>query len=236
MTSSAQAGRSIAVPLVIATMKSIPNQLETASVESDLSVPEVTAARNTAGPLLLDRRPQETKRHWAALDGLRAVAILTVMLYHVGIIPGGYLAVDLFFVLSGFLITSLLITEWDASGRVSFRNFYARRALRLFPALGCVIVASVLIGVILTTTGGPIARADVHATLEAIPWVLGFAGNWVRAFDSQALVGSLGALGQTWSLAVEEQFYLLWPALFVLAMRRRIRRDRLALVLVLLAV
>jgi peptidoglycan/LPS O-acetylase OafA/YrhL len=162
--------------------------------------------------------------------------VLAVILYHIDIFQGGYLGLDLFFVLSGFLITSLLITEWDAYSRVSFRDFYARRALRLFPALGCVIAASVIAGVILVMTRGPADRAYVHATLDAIPWVVAFAGNWVRAFDSHALIGSLGALGQTWSLAVEEQFYLLWPILFVLVMRRRMRRDRIALVLAFLAV
>jgi peptidoglycan/LPS O-acetylase OafA/YrhL len=206
--------------------------VETVAVESELSASEATAA----GPLLTDLSPEEPRRHWPALDGLRAVAVLAVILYHIDIFQGGYLGLDLFFVLSGFLITSLLITEWDARSRVSFRDFYARRALRLFPALGCVIAASVIAGVILVVTRGSVDRAYVHATLVAIPWVVAFAGNWVRAFDSNALISSLGALGQTWSLAVEEQFYLLWPILFVLVMRRRMRRDRIALVLAFLAV
>lgn len=205
-------------------------------VESDLSVSEVTAARTGPGPLLTDRSPVEARRHWPALDGLRGIAVLVMILYHIDVLQGGYLSLSLFFVLSGFLITSLLITEWDADSRVSFRDFYARRVLRLFPALGAVIAASVIAGVILATAGGAIDRADVHATLDAIPWVVAFAGNWVRAFDSHALLGTLGALGQTWTLAVEEQFYLLWPILCVLVMRRRIRRDRLALMLAFLAV
>ena len=205
-------------------------------MESDLPVSELTAARTSAGPLLTDRSPVEARRHWPALDGLRGIAVLAMILYHIDVLQGGYLSLSLFFVLSGFLITSLLITEWDAHSRVSFRDFYARRVLRLFPALGAVIAASVIAGVILATAGGPIDRADVHATLDAIPWVVAFAGNWVRAFDSHALLGTLGALGQTWTLAVEEQFYLLWPILFVLVMRRRMRRDRLALMLAFLAV
>jgi peptidoglycan/LPS O-acetylase OafA/YrhL len=204
-------------------------------VESDLSVSEVTTARPVAVPLLTDRSPVEARRHWPALDGLRGIAVLVMILHHIDVLQGGYLSLSLFFVLSGFLITSLLITEWDERSRVSFRDFYARRVLRLFPALGAVIAASAIAGGILDMTGGP-DRADVRATLDAIPFVIAFAGNWVRAFDSHALLGSLGALGQTWTLAVEEQFYLLWPILCVLLMRRRIRRDRLALVLASLAV
>lgn len=204
-------------------------------MESDLTVSEVTAVRTAAAPLLIDRNPAEARRHWPALDGLRGIAVLVMILHHIDVLQGGYLSLSLFFVLSGFLITSLLITEWDARSRVSFRDFYARRVLRLFPALGAVIAASAIAGGILEMTGGP-DRADVHATLDAIPFVIAFAGNWVRAFDSHALLGSLGALGQTWTLAVEEQFYLLWPILCVLLMRRRIRRDRLALVLASLAV
>lgn len=179
----------------------------------------------------------EPKRHWPALDGLRAVAVLAVIFYHVGSFPGGYLGVDVFFVLSGFLITSLLLTEWDArGGRVSFRDFYARRVLRLFPALGCVLVTTLLVVAVLALTGRHADRAFAWTTLSAVPWVIGFVGNWARALAPHAPIGTLGALGQTWSLAVEEQFYLVWPALFVLLLRRRIRRDRLALALILLAV
>ena len=177
------------------------------------------------------------QRRWPALDGMRAIAVLAVILYHVGVLAGGYLGVDVFFVLSGFLITSWLIGEWDArGGRVSLRDFYARRVLRLFPALGCVIVAALVFAGSLAVTGGPGERSYALVTVHAVPWVLAFAGNWVRAFGSPPLTHSLGALGHTWSLAVEEQFYLLWPLLFVLLMRRRISRDRLALAVGLLAI
>jgi len=144
-----------------------------------------------------------------------------------GLLPGGYLGVDVFFVLSGFLITSLLIGEWDKrDGAVSFRNFYARRALRLFPALACVIVGALVLALALRQSGG-----YAQSTFSGLPWVIGYVGNWSEALR----YGTLGALGHTWSLAVEEQFYLLWPALFVLLMRRRSRRGQLALLLALLA-
>jgi peptidoglycan/LPS O-acetylase OafA/YrhL len=155
------------------------------------------------------------------------------MAYHLGPFAGGYLGVDVFFVLSGFLITSLLIGEWESrGGRVSFRDFYARRVLRIFPALGCVIVASVLLAVLMELPGWMSNRPFAQRTLDGLPWVVIFAGNWARAVGH----AGLGLLGHTWSLAVEEQFYLLWPALFVLLMRRRFRGRRLAFWLALIAV
>jgi peptidoglycan/LPS O-acetylase OafA/YrhL len=183
------------------------------------------------------RRPVASGPHWPALDGLRGIAVMAVITYHVGALAGGYLGVDVFFVLSGFLITTLLVREWDArAGQVSFRAFYARRALRLFPALGCVIAAAVLIAGSMALTGGSAGRAYAWTTLDAVPFVVAFAGNWVRAFASSSPAGSLGILGHTWSLAVEEQFYLLWPALLALLMRSRASRTRLAAALALLGV
>jgi peptidoglycan/LPS O-acetylase OafA/YrhL len=174
---------------------------------------------------------------WPALDGLRAVAVLAVIVYHFGLLPGGYLGVDLFFVLSGFLITSLLIREWDSrGGRISFRDFYARRILRLFPALSCVIAVTIVLVVFMKLSRPSMDRPFVTGTLEGLPWVVAFAGNWARALDPASFLGSLGLLGHTWSLAVEEQFYLLWPALFVLLMRRGLSRGGAALSLALIAV
>jgi peptidoglycan/LPS O-acetylase OafA/YrhL len=150
------------------------------------------------------------------------------MVFHLRIshvLGGGDQGVDVFFVLSGFLITSLLISEWEGpKGRISLPNFYARRALRLFPALGCVIVVAVSMALIF---GGAAGRS----TLYGLPWVIFYVGNWARAFN----YGTLGSLGHTWSLAVEEQFYLIWPGLFVLLSRRRFRREHLALSLALMA-
>lgn len=174
---------------------------------------------------------------WPALDGLRAVAVLAVIIYHFGLLPGGYLGVDLFFVLSGFLITSLLIREWDRRrGHIGFRDFYLRRVLRLFPALGCVIIVTVALTGFLELSRPPSNRQYVAGILEGLPLVAAFAGNWARALDpASSSLGSLGMLGHTWSLAVEEQFYLLWPALFVLLMHRRFSRGVMALSLALIA-
>ena len=181
-----------------------------------------------------DRGVSDSLR-WPALDGMRAIAVLAVIGLHIGILRGGYLGVDVFFVLSGFLITSLLIDEWDKRrGSISFANFYARRVLRLFPALGCVIAAAVVLALLLQANGNPVDQPYARSTLTALPWVALFASNFVMVHQANPL--ALGALSHTWSLAVEEQFYLLWPALFVLLMRRRPSRSRVALSLAGIAV
>ena len=135
--------------------------------------------------------------------------------------------------LSGFLITSLLISEWDNHEcSVSLGNFYARRALRLFPALGCFIVAVVWLVTLAELTREGEGKA-AHETLAAVPWVVFYLGNIVVAF--RIGTGSLGWMFTTWSLAVEEQFYFTWPVLFMLLARRGFRRDRIALSLTLIA-
>ena len=148
-----------------------------------------------AGAWRLGRRP--------ALDGLRGVAVLLVMAHHAeipGFRQGGGTGVTLFFVLSGFLITALLVEEQRTAGRVDLRAFCTRRAVRLLPALVAFLVVMLALGM---TTG-----RDAGLTLV-------YAGNWLRAGGD-----NLGYLGHTWSLAVEEQFYLVWPAAFVLLARR----------------
>ncbi len=165
------------------------------------------------------------KPHWRALDGVRAVAIMSVMVYHLEhryLLPGGYLGVDVFFVLSGFLITSLLVAESDGNdGRVSFRNFYARRLLRLGPALVITLIAAMALAEI---DGGLRGRY----TFEMVPWVVVYLGNWAQFFGDS---GPGNYLGNTWSLAIEEQFYLVWPLLFVFACSRVRSRRTLTLLL-----
>jgi peptidoglycan/LPS O-acetylase OafA/YrhL len=151
--------------------------------------------------------------HWGSLDGLRGVAVVAVMIYHfkARAFNAGYLGVDVFFVLSGFLITTLLLGETAAYGAVHLKHFYARRALRLFPALCGVILVS--LAAALLWSSAPWSRA----TITGIPFVILYVGNWVRAFDPNP--SSLGLLGHTWSLAVEEQFYLLWPVAFIVLLK-----------------
>lgn len=145
------------------------------------------------------------------LDGLRGVAILLVLASHAHVpgfaLAGGTVGVSLFFVLSGYLITSILVAEHARVGRVSFRAFYLRRALRLFPALGALLLTVVATAAFHIQPGPPMRLGPTVAAVVA------YVGNWY-----QALGNPLGILGQTWTLAVEEQFYIVWPALLVLAM------------------
>lgn len=160
---------------------------------------------------------------------MRAVAVLAVVGFHLAIPHfdgGGYLGVDVFFVLSGFLITSLLIGEKLATGVVNMRDFYARRALRLLPALVAVIVLGTV--AVLTIKDVTFYR---HNTLFDIPAVLFFVGNWLIPLTGH--LNQLGLFTQTWSLSVEEQFYLIWPVTLIAAMGR-VSRSRIAITLLFL--
>jgi peptidoglycan/LPS O-acetylase OafA/YrhL len=147
-----------------------------------------------------------------ALDALRAFAVGIVILSHAGLrfAQGGKTGVLVFFVLSGYLITSVLLNEQAITSRVSFRRFYARRVLRLAPALVVVIIATSLFALTQRHT------AEGHETLRAIPAVVLYVSNW-----RQVIVGpnSGGWFGHFWSLAVEEQFYLVWPTVLALSYR-----------------
>ena len=155
------------------------------------------------------------------LDGLRAIAVLGVVFYHLGLpwMPGGFLGVDVFFVLSGFLITTLVIEEVERTGRLDWRAFYLRRARRLLPGLFLLLaVLSVLAVVVLPEERGELRR-DVTAALV-------YVSNWSAIFTDQSYFEAAGRpplLQHLWSLAVEEQFYLLWPAVVaaVLTLGRR---------------
>ena len=145
-----------------------------------------------------------------ALDGLRAVAVCMVAAYHVdkSYLPGGWIGVDVFFVLSGYLITSILLGELQAQGSLSFRNFYIRRVLRLVPAFWCLLA--------FVTITAPL-RSHPKLTLEAVAASGAYVMNWTRAFQ----ICPQDILGHTWSLAIEEQYYLLWPLLLLSIYRRR---------------
>jgi peptidoglycan/LPS O-acetylase OafA/YrhL len=147
------------------------------------------------------------------LDGLRALAVIAVFLYHSRIdwMPGGFLGVDLFFVLSGYLITSLLLVEWEARNRIDLRRFWLRRARRLFPALVVVVLAALILGAIF-------ARGDLARTRGDAISSLFYYTNWHLVLANHSYfvrMGSPSLLQHLWSLAVEEQFYLIWPLLLV---------------------
>jgi peptidoglycan/LPS O-acetylase OafA/YrhL len=143
-----------------------------------------------------------------ALDGLRGVAILLVLISHYLLIGGGGPAgVGLFFVLSGFLITTLLLEEIRTTGTVSLRRFYTRRFRRLFPALAGLLVIYLLV-----------QAAQGANELPRVILTGFYASNFIDAFTPSGLGGALAPL---WSLALEEQFYLVWPCLLVLLMKTR---------------
>src|SRR3984957_11606654 len=167
-----------------------------------------------------------TGRHLPALNGLRGLAVIGVVAYHLqlGWAQGGYLGVDLFFVLSGFLITTLLLEEWAGSGRVDLVAFWGRRARRLLPALFLVVAALGLYLILNAHFGGPGAnglidlaglRGDAIATLL-------YVNNWHLIFAHQSYFAQFSTpspLQHTWSLAIEEQFYLVWPPLLLVLLR-----------------
>jgi peptidoglycan/LPS O-acetylase OafA/YrhL len=176
-------------------------------------------------PASADHRswPRPSLGYVGALDGVRALAVVAVVLYHGGVaaVRGGFLGVDVFFVLSGFLITSLLLRELERDDRLRFGRFYERRARRLLPGL-VVLVVLVAFYAVLAVPGG---------SLPSLPGQLvgtmAYVGNWTliashATYFTQGLPPS--PLQHTWSLAIEEQFYLVWPALLVglrLLTRRR---------------
>ncbi|MFN2503074.1 MAG: acyltransferase family protein [Acidimicrobiales bacterium] len=162
-----------------------------------------------------------------ALDGLRALAVIAVFAYHAGLpwARAGFLGVDVFFVLSGFLITALLLVERHRTGGVDLLNFWRRRARRLLPAL-IVLLAAVAVAVpLLAPEQAYRLRGDLLAAL-------GYVSNWRLIFEDQSYFQAAGrppVLQHLWSLAVEEQFYLLWPVVLVWALRgnREFRPQRL---------
>ena len=147
-----------------------------------------------------------------SLDGLRALSVGIVLLYHAGFswMHGGFFGVEVFFVVSGFLITSLLIEEHDRRGSVSFRGFWTRRARRLLPALFAVLVA---VAVWAAFAGSAEQQSQLR---RDIPWSVFYVGNWGQILgDVPYFAGEPPLLRHLWSLAVEEQWYLIWPLVFV---------------------
>jgi peptidoglycan/LPS O-acetylase OafA/YrhL len=153
-----------------------------------------------------------------ALDGVRAVSVLAVLLFHGGIpgFSGGYLGVSVFFTLSGFLITSLMLAEHESQGRVAVGAFYVRRAKRLLPAsLLCVATITVLATTTRIFSGAEALRRDlVGALLQVANWV-SLAGNGSYQHLLTRSAGLASPVEHYWSLAIEEQFYWLWPLAFI---------------------
>jgi peptidoglycan/LPS O-acetylase OafA/YrhL len=154
------------------------------------------------------------RQRLSGLDGLRALAVLAVLLFHADshLLPGGFLGVDLFFVISGYLITRMLLTELGETGKIDLARFYLRRVFRLLPAVLALIVV--------VSLGSALVWRDELATLPGGALSsLGYVANWWLIDAQQSYFVSSGRppmLQHLWSLAIEEQFYLLWPVLLLL--------------------
>ena len=180
----------------------------------------------TAGDTHAETARPVRLRQLPGLDGLRAVAVVAVIVYHLNPhwLPGGFLGVDIFFVISGYLITALLLSEFHRSNEVSLPRFWARRARRLLPALGVLLVA-------VTLLASGFARDALGSLQGDLPAAIFYVLNWVLLFGHDSYTASFGRpplLQHLWSLSVEEQFYLLWPPVLLLMLRRRFTRSHVA--------
>ncbi|MDQ1380941.1 MAG: hypothetical protein QOJ71_1660, partial [Actinomycetota bacterium] len=173
-----------------------------------------------------------TLRYLPGLDGLRAISVLAVVVFHhyliggheVGWAPGGFLGVEVFFVVSGYLITSLLLSERRETGRVSLRRFYVRRARRLLPALFTLLAVVIAYSLLFLPDAIGTLRSDALAALT-------YTSNWWQMIAHRSYIAEAGRpelLKHLWSLAIEEQYYLAWPFLLMLGLRKLGRRRMLA--------
>ncbi|WP_052295513.1 acyltransferase family protein [Paenarthrobacter aurescens] len=160
--------------------------------------------------LAVERPASFVSGRLAALDGLRTPAVLAVFLYHSasGLMPGGWSGVDTFFALSGFVITLLLVKEYAASSRIRLGRFYIQRLARLWPALLVVCVPVALVAVLLPSSGW---GGQGSNAVQGAMYLMNIFRSGLLGVDTAG-----GALGHTWTLAVEEQFYLVWPLLLIL--------------------
>lgn len=167
-----------------------------------------------------------TMGYQPGLDGLRAISVIAVICYHAGFgwMRGGFFGVEVFFVVSGFLITSLLIDERERSGRIALRQFWYRRARRLLPALVAVLVT--------VATWAAVFGSDeqVSQMRRDLPWSIFYVANWGQILGDVPYfaAGDPPLLRHLWSLAVEEQWYLIWPFAFVLLASRRLTPTQCA--------
>jgi peptidoglycan/LPS O-acetylase OafA/YrhL len=161
------------------------------------------------------------------LDGLRAISIAWVMFLHLpfaksgalGLVASrGWMGVDMFFVISGFLITSLLLAEQEETGQISLGNFYMRRTLRIWPAYYLLVAITLAIGLLFQVAPGLVSGTSSERILRTIVWPASYLTNAYVAYSGTEDVTLL----HSWSLSLEEQFYLVWPAVLILAGRRAV--------------
>ena len=176
-----------------------------------------TLAPPRVEPVPDDRAHISRVPYLPGLDGMRALAVVAVMVYHANSdwLPGGFLGVEMFFVISGYLITLLLISERERTYRISLRQFWMRRARRLLPALFTMMAIVVAWTAVFKTEALGQLRGDVIA---GIFYVSNYYQIWVG--QGYTAAGDFAPLRHLWSLAVEEQFYLVWPVVMVVLLGR----------------
>lgn len=165
------------------------------------------------------------RRHIPGLDGVRGLAVIAVLLYHFwpALFPGGFMGVDMFFVLSGYLITFLLVREYRKTGRISLKQFWLRRARRILPA--ALVVIAICTALVSLFRGDIAVKVGYHALTSAL-----FVSNWGQIAESGSYFSDngLNIFTHYWSLSIEEQFYLVWPLLVMgilaLGMRSKLLR------------
>lgn len=181
------------------------------------AAPRPKTARTHAKPgsaPTADEKPRAGKsRYLPALDGIRALAVVAVVLYHLNLtwIQGGLLGVTMFFVISGYIITRLLLNEFEQSGRIDLKSFWIRRARRLLPAIGVLMVVTIVLCTFFNHVMLTKMRPDILPSLF-------FVNNWWQIAQNVSYFDALGdpsPLTHFWSLAIEEQFYLIWPPLLL---------------------
>lgn len=183
----------------------------------------------------MNSKSAEGTRHIASIDGLRAIAVTAVVLYHLGIswIPGGFLGVDLFFVISGYVITRLILDSINQSSALDLRAFYAARIRRIYPGLIFMVVCTIIfIGVW--------APEAIKRFLSDLPYALTGTINWLLVARNQDYFETIGRpplLQHTWSLAVELQFYLIWPIILLAVLKYFGKRNiaRIALIIAMIS-
>ena len=178
-----------------------------------------------------------TKRHGSkyipALDGLRAFAVIAVVLYHMSAsaLPGGLLGVTIFFVLSGYLITGILIREWSQTGKIDLPRFWIHRVRRLFPAIVFMLCVVLIITALVAPDMLTKLRNDLFAALF---WFT----NWWYIFQDLSYFEAMGApspVTHFWSLAIEEQFYVVWPPLLLLLFKGKVKKQNIQKIVLALA-
>ncbi len=201
--------------------------------------PDPPSARNGAAAVAVPAHSHARAARGAAfrsdIEGLRGIAVLIVVAFHCGItvLPGGFIGVDVFFVLSGYLITGLLVTGIEKDGGLDLLQFYARRARRLLPAAALTLLVTLLVSMVV------LAPQELMFTSRAARATAVYLSNMffaVNAADYFSADVETNPLLHTWSLAVEEQFYLFWPLLILLSMKARSRRGLIAALWVVTAV